>query len=300
MTPYSLEGDEEKIYNKQNSDLHEWCIPIRVLYYTACTSHIVFRRSQISGDYGAPHIFDRSQICVELRMHNSLPANLKSPSRVRWLPLKEVPEARFLCHRESSNSLYNRNTMFLPYLNILVGILGAVLVSQLPGFTLQYMHNLNGRLDELEPIVEELRFDIAVYNYTVETALVECDTAGGLLDAFCETFEEILIRYQELLDHYNDLESTSPYIRPFRLLKTIHQDIAESVMEEFEPAVPTSDSGLVYAGVGFLVFWVGIQVLFCACGRMCRRRRSRFDPELVDAELPKHATVSQSPRSLHQ
>ena len=88
------------------------------------------------------------------------------------------------------------------YASILFGVLGALLISQLPGFTLQYMHNLNGRVDEIRPIIQEFEADLVPYNYTVETALGECQTSEGLLDALCDSFAEIAMRYDILLAHY--------------------------------------------------------------------------------------------------
>lgn len=174
------------------------------------------------------------------------------------------------------------------YLCILVGIAGGVLFSQLPGFTVQYMQNLNGRLDELEPIVEEFRMDVAVYNYTLESALEECEYAHGLLDALCETFEDILLRYQELRQHQEDLHEISPYIRPIQLLRTVHGDIASSVWEEFEPVVPTSDHGLVYLGVGFLTAFVLLQAIVCFGHRICCRQARRKHTSNDDDDLPQH------------
>jgi len=178
------------------------------------------------------------------------------------------------------------------YLSIIAGVVGAVVVSQLPGFTLQYMHNLNGRLDELTPIVEEFKADLLQYNYTVEAALQECEISDGLLDALCESFEEIVIRYEILIFHYETLAAESDYSRPFVLAGTAHMDILESVMEEFKPAVPVDDSGLIYAGVGFLSFWIAFHVLLWLLCLPCRRSRgtrSRETKQIAkEQQLPQH------------
>ena len=175
--------------------------------------------------------------------------------------------------------------MFLDrYLALLCGIAGAIVTSQLPGFTLQYMQNLNGRLDELEPIVDEFEADVLVYNYTLEEALEECIFATGLFDALCESFEDIVFRYEELLHHYEELSEASDYRRPFVLMKSSRQEIIASVWEEFEPAVPVSNHGLVYTGCGFFTFFAGLSILLhivsylCCCfsnsGRMRATKKS--------------------------
>jgi len=233
--------------------------------------------------------------------------SLEALSRILWCRWKKNAvllgcllghQHSFPSHQQQVQALCFVMTMIVQYLALFLGVLGALLASQLPGYTLQYMHNLNGRLDELEPIVEEFRRDVAVYNYTLESALLECETADGLLDALCDTFEDILLRYEELLAHYTDLDSTSPYVRPFRLMSTVHSDIAESVWEELEPAVPTSSHGLAYALLGFLTFWVPIQLLYwcCSCHRMMRRRRKGGDEPDV---LPRHNRDSASTATEH-
>ena len=112
------------------------------------------------------------------------------------------------------------------YASILFGVLGALLISQLPGFTLQYMHNLNGRLDEIRPIIQEFEADLVPYNYTVETALEECQISEGLLDALCDSFAEIAMRYDILLAHYEMLQAQTDYQRPIVLASgTAHRDI---------------------------------------------------------------------------
>ena len=189
--------------------------------------------------------------------------------------------------------------MLGPYVAIAFGVVGAVLVAQFPGFTVQYMQNLNGRIDELEPIVEEFRQDVAVFNYTIESALLECETADGLLDALCDTFEDILLRYEELKEHYELLDSRSGLVRPFQLMQTVHVDIAESVMEEFEPVVPTSEHGLMFAGFGFLVFWGVSQMFFCGCHRLCRSRKKEKNGKEVGEELPIAVAVPISNHELY-
>ena len=47
------------------------------------------------------------------------------------------------------------------FLAFLLGIAGALVGSQGPGFTLQYMQNLQGRVDELTSIVEDFDTQVA-------------------------------------------------------------------------------------------------------------------------------------------
>jgi Protein of unknown function (DUF2937) len=165
------------------------------------------------------------------------------------------------------------------WLCLLTGVAGAVLASQLPGYTLQYMQNLRGRLDELEPMVREFELDVMQYNYTIDEALLECATASGFLDALCNSFESTVVRYEDLHAHYYMLAATSDYKRPFALMGSVKEDIAKSVAMEFEPAIPANDQGFVYALVGFLLLSGVVTVLFnllrCLCCRKPTARRYR-------------------------
>ena len=161
------------------------------------------------------------------------------------------------------------------FLAILLAIAGGVFASQGPGFTLQYMQNLNGRIAELKPLVEKFDADVAVYGYTRETAIKECATATGLLDALCNGYESAVLRYEELTAHYAELSSANEYMKPILLAQTYMEDIATSVMEEFKPAVPTTTDGAAYAAGGFFGIWVLASILFGILGLPFRRR----DPE---------------------
>lgn len=152
------------------------------------------------------------------------------------------------------------------FIAMVAGLAAAAGASQAPGFTLQYMQNLNGRIDELRPIVEKFDTDISAYDYTREQALSECATAEGLLDALCNTYETVVIRFEELSLHYAELSAASDYERPLILAKSYKHDIADSVMEEFEPAMPIAAHGFVYAGGGFAVLWGGLSFFFGLLG----------------------------------
>lgn len=161
-------------------------------------------------------------------------------------------------------------------LAFLLGVAGAVLGSQGPGFTLQYMQNLQGRIDELRPIVEEFDENIAAYGYTREQAIGECRTAAGLLDALCKTYVLAVKRYELLLVHKEELDAASDTVRPLVLARTQIDDITQSVYEQFKPAVPATTDGLIYAGGGFAVLWGGSSFLFGLLGALAGGGRRKY------------------------
>lgn len=148
------------------------------------------------------------------------------------------------------------------FLAVILGLAGAAGGSQAPGYTLQYMQNLNGRIDELRPIVEQFDRDVGAYNYTRSQAMAECATAEGLLDALCNSYETTVKRFEELSAHFAILDGANEYERPIILARDFKRDIAENVMEQFKPAIPVTLDGAAYAGGGFALIWGGLSFIF--------------------------------------
>ncbi len=159
------------------------------------------------------------------------------------------------------------------FIAFLLGIAGAVLGSQGPGFTLQYMQNLQGQIDSLKVVVEEFDENIAGYGYTRAEALSECKTAAGLLDALCATSVSAIRRYETLLAHKAALDAASDMVRPLALARIQIPEITQSAYAEFKPAIPATLDGLVYAGGGFAVLWGGSSFLFGLLGAVGGGRR---------------------------
>ncbi len=154
------------------------------------------------------------------------------------------------------------------FLAFILGIAGAVAGSQAPGFTLQYMQNLQGRVDELTTIVEQYDENIAGYGYTRDTAMAECRTATDLLDAMCDGYETSVDRLAWLTSHLASLEAATDYVRPLILARSYDKALFNSVRTQFEPAVPVTIHGAVYAGGGFAVLWGAASFIFGILGTM--------------------------------
>lgn len=160
------------------------------------------------------------------------------------------------------------------FLAFLLGVAGAVIGSQGPGFTLQYMQNLEGQITSLRAVVEEFDANIAQYGYSRERALGECRSATGLLDALCDTYVYSVERYERLTAHMAELEAASETVRPLVLARRQMPEITKSVYEQFKPAIPATTDGVIYAGGGFAVLWGGVSFLFGLVGGAFGMRRN--------------------------
>jgi Protein of unknown function (DUF2937) len=154
------------------------------------------------------------------------------------------------------------------FLAFLLGIAGALIGAQAPGFTLQYMQSLQGRVDELTTMVAAYDADMAANGYTREAALSECRTSEDLLKAMCGGYDASVERLDALHQHLAMLEAASDYVRPLLVARHLDRTIATSVYKQFEPAVPATVHGAVYAGGGFAVLWGAASFLFGIIGAM--------------------------------
>ncbi len=154
------------------------------------------------------------------------------------------------------------------FLAFLLGIAGALIGAQAPGFTLQYMQSLQGRVDELTTIVSAYDADMADHGYTREAALSECSDSEDLLKAMCGSYDASVDRLDGLKQHLAMLEAANDYVRPLLVARHLDRTVAKSVYKQFEPAVPATIHGAVYAGGGFAVLWGAASFLFGVIGAM--------------------------------
>lgn len=162
---------------------------------------------------------------------------------------------------------------------VLLGIAGALVGSQAPGFTLQYMQSLQGRVDELARVIEMQEANFAEKGYDRSGALRECRTANNLLLAFCDGYALNIDRLDYLTTHLAELEAADDYTRPLVLARSltsptdVQREFITSTRKQFEPAVPATVHGAVYAAGGFGVVWGLASFLFGLLGAMFGGRR---------------------------
>ncbi|MEL6111815.1 MAG: DUF2937 family protein [Pseudomonadota bacterium] len=162
---------------------------------------------------------------------------------------------------------------FATILAIAAGLAG----SQAPGFTLQYMQNLTGRVDELRLTVEQFDANVGQYGYTRARAMEECGNADGLLEALCASYASIVTRFEFLAGHLDALTSATDLERPIVLARTYQRDIADSALSAYKPAVPTTIDGAVYGGGSFVGVWALGSLLFGGLGSLFGGRRRQRD-----------------------
>lgn len=151
------------------------------------------------------------------------------------------------------------------------GIAGAVALSQFPEFSQQYVQRLSGARDELRAV--SFAFDTAakVGGLSREEALTELrGTSFG--DRFSDDMRTRLYRFERLDADYRALAEAQPLQRLARLWRFRDRELVQRTWDDFQPAVPVTSEGLIFAGIGYAGGW-GLVML--ALGLLFGRRRLR-------------------------
>lgn len=161
-------------------------------------------------------------------------------------------------------------------------VIGAVLFSQAPEFMQQYLQRLGGRLDEARLQVTQFQHTAAQSGLTLERLISQtsanADPAvarlGGVMTA-------ALDRVGALEGAQDALLHASLWTRPFVFLRHFDPAIGRATWTVFQPAVPTTLEGFVYALLGMLVLLAVYRVgLKYPAIRLARaRRKARLVPE---------------------
>lgn len=133
-------------------------------------------------------------------------------------------------------------------------VLGVLLFSQAPEFMQQYLQRLGGHLDEarrhlaqFERVAEQSGLTL---DQLIRQTQANADTAvarlGGVMNA-------AVARVEELETAQIALHSASLWEKPFVFMRHVDPSIANATWEIYQPAVPTTAEGIVYAVLGMLV-----------------------------------------------
>ena len=154
------------------------------------------------------------------------------------------------------------------------GLALAIVLSQFPEYAQQYTQRLGGAVDELRVITED--FDrAAVAGGLDRTAALERYNASndeflaGRGMSMTATFE----RYDQLSTTLARIEDAGPIERFQSLPAYLDSDIGQRTLENYQPAVPVTMEGILYAGGGFIVGYLVLSGLWRFASMPFRRRR---------------------------
>lgn len=163
--------------------------------------------------------------------------------------------------------------MILRALALAGGLLGGAAASQFPEFSQQYTQRLGGAVDALAEVVADFDASASSAGLTRAAALEQMQ-GTDFLDSRRRDMTRTFERYDSLRADLGVLESAGPFMRAYHAARMTDGDVARAAMAAFEPAVPITMPGAVFAGTGFLAgsiaVWAVLRVLFWPF----RRRRA--------------------------
>lgn len=158
----------------------------------------------------------------------------------------------------------------------LCAVAGAFLFSQIPLFMNYYTHQLIGHVAELQWQVSTMRHSASLVGKSLDQYVQKFRThidpdfsmQGGIM-------QQVIDRWNHFSEGLQGLQHASVWEKPFFFLKTLDWNITKNTFAAYQPGIPTSLEGGIYALVGLLcgyfLFW-SIRKL----GRVCIRT---FSPQ---------------------
>lgn len=156
-------------------------------------------------------------------------------------------------------------------------VIGAVVFAQAPEFMQQYLQRLGGHLAEarrqLAAFEGAARQAGLTFDRLVEQTATNPDLAvARLADVMTATAE----RVSQLQRAHDALLHAGAWERPAIFLRHLDRAIAHSAAAVFQPAVPTTAEGLVYACAGLVVVLAIYQLALKLLSRAVRARSTRI------------------------
>lgn len=138
-------------------------------------------------------------------------------------------------------------------MNGLCGAGGAALLSQFPAYFAQYRQQLAGRMAQARADLTRVAEDAARLGMSPEAYLDRAESEGGQFTrVLVEGARETLAALERLRAAYEAFAEATPLGRPVVFVRHLDQEIADSTLAHFQPAVPLTPEGLAYAGTGLL------------------------------------------------
>lgn len=156
------------------------------------------------------------------------------------------------------------------------GLFGAIVMSQAPELTQQYRQRIGGAIDELRVLVDA--FDRQSQDSRIDRAqaLALYDASGEpFLRQQGQTMRQTISRFENLETQRQQLSEASAIMKPLILAQDADAAIFSNTWRDFEPAVPLTVPGIVWAAAGFGLGWLMAIFTASACRGAYRVGRGR-------------------------
>jgi hypothetical protein len=156
--------------------------------------------------------------------------------------------------------------MFFRAVAFVLALMTGMVLSQVPEFAQQYRQRLGGAIDTLAQIITHFDEDAARSGYDRQGALaLMTRNSERLVRDQAGRMRETIERYGRLVEQQQALSNAGPFARIVIFFAELDRPLAENAMRDFEPALPTTLEGVVFAAGGFIVVFLflhGLRLLF--------------------------------------
>jgi len=140
--------------------------------------------------------------------------------------------------------------------SLAVGLFGAVAAAQLPELVQQYKQRLGGAIDEVSVIVSRFDADAAGNTLSRDEALARLAASpDDLVKRRGQDMVANIARLQSLEDSRRELEDADPIGRLGTFFAYADPQLLAATLDDFQPAVPTTNEGLLCGVLGFIFGW---------------------------------------------
>lgn len=146
---------------------------------------------------------------------------------------------------------------------------GALIFAQTPMFIQQYGHQLSGRVAELKLQIDAIANSALLGQKSLQQYIQRfIDSGDADFRRQGELMHLMTERYESLAEAMQTLTTASPLIKPWVFMRDFNWDIARMTFADFQPGVPFTLEGIMYAimgiGVGYGIFFLITATLhFC-------------------------------------
>ncbi|RMG70709.1 MAG: DUF2937 family protein [Bacteroidetes bacterium] len=179
--------------------------------------------------------------------------------------------------------------LFLPIGSLvdrLICVAFAVVLAQAPVYMAQYIDVLSGAQMEAGKVYEELSVAARAFDLEVDPYLDKlAENADPMVRSNAEVQQNSVRRYRRYTEALKALRDRSAWVRPFMLMR--HYDPSIHAAMDFEPNVPLTIEGAVYAGLGVLLALMVMAFFKWLAGLIFRKRPTVYDA--YEGKLPEKA-----------
>jgi Protein of unknown function (DUF2937) len=156
-------------------------------------------------------------------------------------------------------------------LALAIAVLAGLIGSQAPEFAQQYRQRLGGALEELNRTVSEFDAEIQRQNVSRAEGLKRLkDNSDALARERGEDMGKAIERAERLNDHIQAMNSAGPLMRLYVVATSFDPTIAQSTLNNYEPAEPLSLGALMAGGLAALWGWAAARLIAWPFSRRSR------------------------------